>query len=189
VRYLAALGVLKRATVVHACELEDGDAALLADAVRGVVTCPRSNRFLHNSPPPVAPLLALNIAVGAGTDSSASNVDLDLLGEIRALRRAEPTIPSRTLVEIATSRGAQAIGVSDRFGRLAPGYQADLAVFALGATDDPEDAVVSRAGAASVRAVASGGVWRVVDGELVARDERAAARAARARRSSIETLT
>jgi 5-methylthioadenosine/S-adenosylhomocysteine deaminase len=155
--------------------------------VRGVVTCPRSNRFLHNSPPLVAPLLARNISVGAGTDSAASNVDLDLLGEIRALRRAEPTIPARTLIEIATARGAQAIGVSDRFGRLAPGYQADLAVFALGATEDPEGEVVSRGGTATVRAVASGGVWRVLDGELVARDQRAAARAERARRSSIET--
>ena len=188
VAYLERLGVLDGATAVHVCELESGDLALLAGSARGVVTCPRSNRYLHNSPPAVGALIDAGIAVGIGTDSAASNSDLDLLGEVRALHRAEPGIPASTLVAMATTRGASAIGVDDRFGQLAPGFQADLAVFELGNTADPERALIERGGAATLRAVASGGMWRVRDGALVAHDELAATRAAAAERSSRQAL-
>jgi 5-methylthioadenosine/S-adenosylhomocysteine deaminase len=188
VAYLHGLGVLDGVTAVHLCQLEDGDVARLRGTVRGVVTCPRSNRFLHNSPPPVGPLLAAGIAMGIGTDSAASNADLDLLGELRALHAAEPSIPPRTLVEIATVRGARAIGVDDRFGVLAPGFQADFAVFALDATADPEMALVERGGAECVRAVVSGGTWRLREGALMVRDEQAGARAERARQASLDAL-
>ena len=73
--------MLDGTTAVHLCHLEDGDIARLAATVRGAVTCPRSNLYLHNAPPLVEPLLAAGIAVGVGTDSAASNADLDLLGE------------------------------------------------------------------------------------------------------------
>jgi cytosine/adenosine deaminase-related metal-dependent hydrolase len=188
VAYLSDLGVLDGATVVHLCQLEDGDLARLADTVRGAVTCPRSNLYLHNTPPDVGRLLDARIAVGVGTDSAASNSDLDLLGEVRALHRSEPAIPYATLVAMATTSGARAIGVSDRLGELTAGYQADLAVFALGETADPERALVERGGTATLRAVASGGAWRVREGELVAHDARAAERAGDAERASRDAL-
>jgi cytosine/adenosine deaminase-related metal-dependent hydrolase len=188
VGYLAGLGVLDGMTAVHLCLLEDGDVAQLASAVRGAVVCPRSNLFLHNPPPLIEPLLVAGIAVGVGTDSAASNADLDLFGELRAVRRAEPTLSARTLIEIATTRGARAIGVADRFGALEPGLQADMAVFAVDAGQEPEVALVERGGAACVSAVASGGVWRVREGSLVTRDSRASARASRAREASLEVI-
>jgi aminodeoxyfutalosine deaminase len=188
VAYLNGLGVLDAATAVHLCELEEGDIARLAASVRGAVTCPRSNLYLHNAPPLVEPLLAAGIAVGVGTDSAASNADLDLLGEVRALHEAEPGIPARTLVEIVTARGAAAIGVGDRFGALSAGLQADLAVFAVGPTSEPEFALVEHGGAGCVRAVASGGIWRVLEGELVAHDPVAASRAARAGQASLDAI-
>ncbi len=188
VAYLSSLGVLRGMTAVHLCELEPGDVELLADSVRGAVTCPRSNLYLHNPPPLVGPLLAAGIAVGVGTDSAASNVDLDLLGELRELHRAEPAIAPRALLELATVRGAEAIGVADRFGVLEPGRQADFAVFALGRTEDPERALVEHGGTDRVVAVASGGRWRVRSGALVAHDAAAASRADAARAASREVL-
>ena len=164
VRYLHDLGVLSGATAVHCCHISDEDIGLLAAEARGVVTCPRSNRYLGNPVPDVTALLAAGIPVGIGTDSAASNWDLDLMAEIRTLRDIHPAIPPRTLIEIATSQGATAIGIADRFGMLEPGKQADLAVFALGEVDEPEEAVVDRAGAATLRALAVGGSWRVLDG-------------------------
>jgi 5-methylthioadenosine/S-adenosylhomocysteine deaminase len=189
VAYLNDLGVLDGMTVVHLCELEPGDVELLGASVRGAVVCPRSNRFLHNPPPSIAPLLGAGITVGIGTDSAASNVDLDLLGELRSVRTAEPGISHDTLIEMATSRGAQALGVADRFGALAPGLQADMSVFAVGPTDDAARAIVERGGAHNVRAVATGGVWRVLEGALVSQDNSAAALAARARQASLEVLS
>ena len=188
VAYLANLGVLRGTTVVHACELEQGDVELLSRSARGVATCPRSNRYLHNTPPRISPLLDAGLAVGVGTDSAASNHDLDLLAEVRALRDAEPALSARTLIEIATARGAAAIGVGDRFGSLAPGMQADVAVFDLGVSDDPELALVESGGASTIRAVASGGVWRVLDARLVSHDDAAARRARAAHDAAVEAL-
>ncbi len=178
VAYLAALGVLDDATAVHCCHLEDADRDLVARHARGVVTCPRSNRYLDNPPPAVAPLLSAGVAVGVGTDSSASNHDLDLMAEVREVASAEPGLPSEALLRMATATGARALGVGDRYGALAPGMQADVAVFALGQHDDAERSVIASAGRDTVRAVLSGGVWRVRDGALLRRDTIAEARAA-----------
>jgi len=182
VEYLARLGVLDGMTAVHCCHLQPDDYELLAQQARGVVTCPRSNRYLDNPPALVAPLLAAGIAVGIGTDSSASNQDLDLMAEVRALAAAEPDLSAETLLRIATAGGARAIGVEDRFGALAAGMQADLAVFSASGEVDPVATVIVEASRATTRAVMSGGVWRVREGLPLHRDERAHELAADAQR-------
>jgi len=128
------------------------------------------------------------LAVGIGTDSSASNHDLDLLNEVRAVRAAEPRLDGATLLEIATMGGARAIGVDDRLGAILPGMLADVAVFAVEGGDDPAEAVVDTAGRHTLRALMSSGVWRVQDGRLLAPDARAASRAATATQRSVEVL-
>ena len=178
VEYLGELGVLRDPTAVHLCYATASDIATLAAHARGGVTCPRSNRYLSNPAPRIEPLLSAGLAMGVGTDSSASNDDLDLMAEVRALKAAEPGLSAETLLEIATCGGAAAIGVSERFGRLAPGKQADIALFALGPTDSPLDAFVERAGRSTVSAVLSGGSWRVREGKLLATNSEAARRAA-----------
>ena len=187
--YLAGLGVLSGATAVHCCHLEAGDVELLASNVRGVVTCPRSNRYLGNPPPQIAPLLDAGIPVGIGTDSSASNHDLDLMAELRELALAQPELGADTLLRIATMDGARAIGCSDRFGSLAAGMQADLAVFRATSDQRPAEAVIAGHGDEEVCAVMSGGAWRARDGVALQRDASAHARAAEARRRSTEALT
>jgi len=186
--YLESLGALDGTTAVHVCHLEPEDLAVLARRVRGVVTCPRSNRYLDNPPPDVARLMEAGLAVGIGTDSSASNHDLDLLNEVRAVRAAEPRLDGATLLEIATMGGARAIGVDDRLGAILPGMLADVAVFAVEGGDDPAEAVVNSAGRHTLRALMSSGVWRVQDGRLLAPDARAASRAAAATQRSVEVL-
>jgi cytosine/adenosine deaminase-related metal-dependent hydrolase len=107
VAYLASLGALEGATAVHLCHLAEDEIGLLALAVRGAVTCPRSNEYLSNPVPRITPLLEAGIPVGIGTDSSASNYDLDLLSEVRALRAAEPQLSADELLGIATLGGAR----------------------------------------------------------------------------------
>jgi aminodeoxyfutalosine deaminase len=185
VRYLEALGALKGATAVHLCHLVDGDAALLAARARGAVTCPRSNRYLSNPPPEVLALLDAGVPLGIGTDSSASNDDLDLMAEVRILREAQPEISAEELLWIATLGGATAIGVDGSFGSIDPGKFADLACFRIDAAGDPHEAVIARAGAGAIEAVMSGGEWRVKNGALLRSDpdahELAAGAAARSR--------
>jgi cytosine/adenosine deaminase-related metal-dependent hydrolase len=160
IAYLASLGVLAGATVVHLGEASAADIALLAGApVRGAIACPRSNRYLHNRVADVPALLAHGIAVGIGTDSAASNDDLDLMAEVRALSAEHPALDARTLLDIATRQGARAVGLGGAFGVLEPGAFADIAVFSV-AEDDPERGIVERAGAGNLAALLVGGVWR-----------------------------
>ena len=165
--YLDRLGVLDGATAVHLCHLLPVDLPRVASTVRGAVTCPRSNAYLHNPVANVERLLARGIAVGVGTDSAASNHDLDLMEEVRSLHRHFPDVPYGTLLEMVTSMGAVAIGMEDRFGILENGMQGDLAIFRVGATDEPERELVLKAGAATLEATMSAGGWRVLAGKPV----------------------
>ncbi len=178
--YLDRLGVLDGTTAIHVCQTWPTDVGRLAATARGVVTCPRSNEWLHNGIAPVKQLLRAGLPVGIGTDSLASTPDLDLFEESRALRRHFPDLSDRTLVEMLTVHGAVALGVEDRVGVLEPGVQADLAAFRIPNSDDPEAALVRDAGCQTLDAVIAGGEWRVRDGALLAdlgADEAAAAAA------------
>jgi len=188
VTYLDRLGALDGATAVHLGQALPTEIPRLAATVRGIVVCPRSNGYLSNALPRVERFLHSGIPVGVGTDSSASNIDLDLMAEVRALHQAEPEIPDRSLLELATAMGAIAIGVEDRFGILEPGAEADLAVFAIGPTEEPETALVRAAGRETVQAVMAGGIWRLLEGALVSPDRRAEAAAAAATERAREAL-
>lgn len=188
VEYLASLGALSGVTAVHVCHATDSDLELLAGQARGAVTCPRSNRYLGNPPPSVTALLAAGLTVGVGTDSSASNSDLDLMAEIRTIRDAESNVTPATLLHMATAGGARAIGVDDRYGSLEPGKYADLVAFRVESGAEPEAVVVDSAGGETLSAVMTGGVWRARDGVLLVRNAAAAARATEARDRSLEAL-
>lgn len=184
VAYLDALGVLRDAVAVHCVHLLPGDTARLAERTRGVVLCPRSNRFLDNGDPPVAELMQAGCTLALGTDSSASNTDLDLRAEARVLREIAPAVTGRGLLRMLTADAAAMLGVADAFGAVAPGRQADLALFRCDRTTDPEEAVIDER--CRVEAVLSAGSWRVREGRALfepaaeAATKNARAKAARA---------
>lgn len=189
IEYLDALGVLEGMTAVHVCQTRPSDVARIAATVQGVVTCPRSNAYLSTGSAPVARLLRAGVAVGVGTDSAASNEDLDLMAEVRALAEQVRTLDAGTLLSIATLLGARALGVERDFGSLEPAKQADIAAFRVAAeTDDIEAALVQSAGRATLVALMSGGSWRVLEGRSVGlRSAEAAADEARERaRAALE---
>lgn len=164
IEYLDRLGVLDAATAVHLGETEPADIPRLAATVRGAVTCPRSNRFLGNSIAPIDRMIEAGIPIGVGTDSSASNEDLDLFEDVRLLGAEYPSLSPTTLLELVTLQGAITLGEEHRFGTLEPGMYADLAVFELGASESPEQDMVKKAGRETLRALMSSGRWRVEDG-------------------------
>jgi cytosine/adenosine deaminase-related metal-dependent hydrolase len=164
VEYLSGLGVLTGATVVHCVHLEDGDPRILKRASRGVVLCPRSNDAMLNGAPPVARLCAAGVKLAIGTDTPAGP-DLDVLEDVRMVRALDTTLTSRSLLNMVTKGAAEALGIGDVAGSLAPGRPADLAIFATGAVSDPESAIVRSGSGRTVRSVLSGGLWRVRDGK------------------------
>lgn len=166
VAYLDGLGVLDDAICIHAVHVSAADAELLAHSARGVVLCPRSNAFLENGVPPVALLRRAGVRLALGTDSSASNDDLDLFAEARALASIDPAILPTELLEMMTRDGARLLGIDDSFGALEPGTQADLVAVCVSddPAEDPVAAFLKAGGPETIAAVMCAGEWRVRDG-------------------------
>ncbi len=71
--------------------------------------------------------MGINVAVG--TDSRGSSPDLNLAEDLRLLHRLAPEVPPEQIWEMATTRGAAAVGCAEICGKLAVGGRADLAIF------------------------------------------------------------
>jgi 5-methylthioadenosine/S-adenosylhomocysteine deaminase len=133
---LAEAGVLGPRTVVaHAVHLDDDDIALLAGTGTAVAHCPVSNLNLGCGIAPLPALLSAGVPVGLGTDGAASAGALDLFAGIRlaallhkGVTRDPRTVGAERAVRLATSGGAQTLGLGERIGSLVPGRRADLIV-------------------------------------------------------------
>ncbi len=136
VSYLEALGVLEGTLAIHCAKVLPVELPLLARSAAGAVVCPRSNEYLQNGSAPVRRMLDAGVKVGIGTDSLASNSDLDLMTEARAVRDRDASISPEELLHMMTVAGAQLLGLDDYFGTLEPGKQADIVVHKV-AGDDP----------------------------------------------------
>ena len=131
---LHRLGLLgPRTQCVHMTDLGDQDIALLAATGAHVIHCPQSNMKLASGSCPVVSLLEQGVNVALGSDSAASNNDLNLFGEMQSaallakLRGGDASaLPAVTALEMATLNGARALGLEDRIGSLEVGKLADL---------------------------------------------------------------
>lgn len=118
-----------RGLVVHGTFLDDDALGRLArhrDRL-AVVVCPRTTRLLSGALPPLARLRAAGVRIALGTDSRASNPDLSVRGECRALVDGGLASPAEAL-RMATVDGAWALGFERHTGTLAPGRPADLVI-------------------------------------------------------------
>jgi 5-methylthioadenosine/S-adenosylhomocysteine deaminase len=124
-----------RVLAAHCVHVDEGEIRALQEAAAGVAHNPTSNLKLGSGMAPVTKMLELGVAVGIGTDGTASNNDLDMFEETRLAALlakgigADPTaLPARDALAMATRIGAQAIHQGDRTGSLEPGKRADLIV-------------------------------------------------------------
>jgi cytosine/adenosine deaminase-related metal-dependent hydrolase len=96
-----------------------------------IVYCPRTHAAFGHPPHPFREFLSRGIRVALGTDSLASNPDLDLLAEARFVHRASPDLSGDEILRMATINGAEALGFADVTGSLEPGKSADMVVAPL----------------------------------------------------------
>lgn len=96
-----------------------------------IVYCPRAHRFFGHRDHPWRRMLAAGLNVCLGTDSLASNESLSILDELRFLRHVAPDCPPAALLEMATLRGAVALGLGDELGAIRVGLAADLIAIPL----------------------------------------------------------
>ncbi|MFC5403769.1 amidohydrolase [Cohnella soli] len=134
VEHLDRLGMFGRPTLVaHAVHLNDDEIALLAERGVAVSHNPVSNLKLASGVARVPDLLKAGVKVSLGTDSAASNNNLDLFQEISMAAllhkgvSGDPTvIPAVEAIRMGTLYGANSIGLEGVTGQLKVGLKADF---------------------------------------------------------------
>jgi 5-methylthioadenosine/S-adenosylhomocysteine deaminase len=174
VAHLLRLGVFDRPCLVaHAVHLTDEEIAILREKNVGVSHNPGSNLKLASGIARVPEMLAAGITVSLGTDSAASNNNLDMFEEMRLAAlihkgvSGDPTaVPAPEALKMGTVRGANSLRL-DRVGCLRAGMKADFIAIDI---DQPHfypqtDVVSHVVYSASARDVTD--VW--VDGRRIVR--------------------
>jgi 5-methylthioadenosine/S-adenosylhomocysteine deaminase len=185
-----------RVLAAHCVHVDEGEIRTLKDVRAGVAHNPTSNLKLGSGIAPVTKMLEHGVAVGIGTDGTASNNDLDMFEEMRLAAllakgiAADPTaLPARDALAMATRIGARALHIGEITGTLEPGKRADLIVLDLEQIHhvprferDPDaiySQIVYSSKSTDVVDVMCDGRWLMRDRRLLTLDEDALRHAAR----------
>jgi aminodeoxyfutalosine deaminase len=98
---------------------------------QSIVYCPRTHAAFGHTPHPFREFLARGVRVCLGTDSLASNPDLDILAEARFVHARYPDFPGDQLLRMVTLAGAEALGWANECGSLEVGKSADVVAVPL----------------------------------------------------------
>ncbi len=130
---LAELGLWEqRVTVAHAVCVTPEDIAILGKHRVGVSHNPESNMKLGTLVAPIQELRKAGARVAIGTDSTASNNNLDLLQEadfaakLQAFKYGAGAIKVEEIFQMLTAEGAEAVGLGEVTGSLEVGKAADI---------------------------------------------------------------
>ena len=177
------LGLLSPSLIaVHMTQLQDDEIELFAQSGANAIHCPESNLKLASGFSPVAKMLQAGINVAIGTDSAASNNDLDMFSEMRSaallakgVAADASVLPAATALRMATYNGAQALGIAEDTGSLEIGKYADITAVDLNSIEaQPIYHPISQLVYASSRHMVSdvwiGGKQTVKDRELITLD-------------------
>jgi cytosine/adenosine deaminase-related metal-dependent hydrolase len=158
--YLRALAGAPRALVVHGNYLDAEERTFVAERQKqmAVVYCPRTHAYFGHKPYPLDRLWTSGVTVCIGTDSRASNPDLNLFEELKFAAGHHPTVPPCEILRMGTLNGARMLSGSETSGALEAGRKADLAIVSLPNHNaaDPYELLFS------TEAVIGG--WKIEDG-------------------------
>jgi cytosine/adenosine deaminase-related metal-dependent hydrolase len=142
IRFAAELGLLDYPTLLaHVNYCDDDELAILARGKATVVYCPRTHKYFGHPPHRWREMLARGINVAIGTDSCASSPDLNLVDDLRLLRRISPEVTAQKIWELATINAARALQLTGSIGQLSPGARADIVAFPA-RSDDPLEEIL-----------------------------------------------
>ncbi|NKE05195.1 amidohydrolase family protein [Mesobacillus selenatarsenatis] len=136
VRHLEKLGFFDRPSLVaHAVHVNEEDIQILAEKDVKVSHNIISNLKLGSGIAPVGKMLERGVTVSLGTDSVASNNNLDLFEELKAaatvhkgLAQDATVITAQQALRMATINGAESLWLEEQIGSLEAGKDADFIV-------------------------------------------------------------
>jgi aminodeoxyfutalosine deaminase len=88
--------------------------------------CPNANLYIENTLPPIEMLMKNNCNIVLGTDSYASNTQLNTFEEIKTIQKNFPQISLENILQWATINGAKALEVEDLYGSFEKGKNAGV---------------------------------------------------------------
>jgi cytosine/adenosine deaminase-related metal-dependent hydrolase len=118
-------------SLVHGNFPMRGEAERIAAAGAVLVHCPGSHAWFERAPFPLEHYRARGVVLALGTDSLASNDELDMRREMARLRRSHPSLAPALVWDMATRNAARALGAQGSVGELALGAWADLVAFQI----------------------------------------------------------
>jgi len=178
--HLASIGLLdRRLSCAHCTYITDREKMLMREAGAKILHCPRPYALSGTANPLTEPM-DMGIPIGLGTDNVFHSMNETIRAALYASRfRAQaldgygrmavegrPT--SLELLELATIRGSEAMGIDCEVGSLEPGKKADLITFDLmkphlTPTMDPLSSVVLYASSSDIDTV-------IVEGEVLKKE-------------------
>lgn len=132
--YLDKIGFLgPDVLAAHCVWLSDNEIEIIKKHGVKVSHNPCSNMKLASGISPVSKLIENDVCVSIGTDGASSNNNLDLIEELKtaSLLQKVSTLDPKVLssdeaIEMATIKGAEALGLSDEIGSIEVGKKADI---------------------------------------------------------------
>ncbi len=127
---LAQAGLLgPRLILVHGNHPGAGEMERVAAARALLVHCPGSHAWFQRAPFPLARYLKAGVRVALGTDSLASNAELDMRREMALMRRSFAWLEPERVFSMATQIAGEAFLGPVPIGVLEPGARADIAAW------------------------------------------------------------
>jgi cytosine/adenosine deaminase-related metal-dependent hydrolase len=120
----------------HLVRIDAADIRILADTGTRIAHCPGSNARLGNGIAPVNEMQAAGVGISLGQDGGAASDAGDMLAEAHfawyahRARSGPQALSIEDVIHWGTRGGAEALGL-DAVGIVAPGFEADLAVYRL----------------------------------------------------------
>ncbi|UAY51915.1 amidohydrolase family protein [Ferruginibacter albus] len=110
---------------VHNTFISQQDIGFAQSAISDLhfAICPNANLYIEQKLPPIDLLRATNCNIIIGTDSYASNWQLNILEEIKTIQQNVDDIPLQEILQWATINGAKALQMEDKLGNFTKGKQ------------------------------------------------------------------
>ena len=126
VEHAHALGLLDEHTLaIHCVRVSKSDIETLAACRVNVCLCPRSNTYIGEGRAPWETIIHAGITTCLGTDSIASNDDLDMWHELEFfVQNLDTPLSLRQALSLITLNSARALGIEASYGSLEQGKRA-----------------------------------------------------------------
>jgi len=122
INYFDHLGLLDEKTLlVHCVHVTEQELVIAKKRNSNICLCPGSNRFLKIGKAPVEQMVDVGILPALGTDSFASNREINIWREMKILAEEYPLLTEDKILAMATLGGARALNYDDDFGSLCSG--------------------------------------------------------------------